>query len=79
MNDWQGLVNGDPSGRVEKDLRRWLGMVKGRGVCKHPDGAARFVESSLWAFRDDLGAHRRRGACREASAYLPTPTSGVWR
>ena len=73
------LVEGHRSYQAEKDLRRWLALVKGRGACKHPDGAARFVESSLWAFQHDLAAHRRRGACRQAGPYLSTPAPGPWR
>ena len=73
------LVAGERSGRAEKDLRRWLELVNGRGACKHPDGAARFVDSSLWAFGDDLAEHRRRGPCQDSTAILPTPTPGGWR
>jgi len=75
----QALVDGDRSGRAEKNLHRWLGMVTGRGACKHPDGAARFVQSSLWAFHEEVAAHRRRGPCRGAVGYLPTPIAGAWR
>ena len=54
------LVAGDRSGATERDLRRWLDLVKGRGACRHPDGVARFVESSLRVFHDEIEAHRRR-------------------
>jgi len=74
------LLAGEPSGRAEKDLRRWLGLVKGRGACKHPDGAARFVESSLGVFADEIVAHRRRGrSCPVVAPMFPTPPGGVWR
>jgi len=73
------IVSGDPTGRAEADLRRWVSLVKGRGACKHPDGAARFVESSLWAFHDHLAAHRRRGPCPPSAPILPTPPPGAWR
>lgn len=74
------LVVGDPSGRAEEDLHRWLGLVKGRGACKHPDGAARFVESSLSVFHDEVVAHRRRRQrCHPVAAVLPTPVPGGWR
>jgi NADH:ubiquinone oxidoreductase subunit F (NADH-binding) len=73
------LVAGDPDGRAETDLRRWLGLVKGRGACHHPDGAARFVESSLWAFHDDIVGHRSRGGCRTSAPVLATPAPGAWR
>jgi len=35
-------------------LRRWTEMVKGRGACRHPDGAVRFVESALDVFAQDF-------------------------
>jgi NADH:ubiquinone oxidoreductase subunit F (NADH-binding) len=41
------------------NLRRWTGMVKGRGACRHPDGAARFVESALDVFADHFAHHDR--------------------
>ena len=75
----QDLVAGDSNRHAEKDLRRWLGLVKGRGACKHPDGAARFVESSLWAFDGDLARHRRHGPCRTSAPSLPAPAPGAWR
>jgi NADH:ubiquinone oxidoreductase subunit F (NADH-binding) len=35
-------------------LRRWTEMVKGRGACRHPDGAVRLVESALDVFAEDF-------------------------
>jgi NADH:ubiquinone oxidoreductase subunit F (NADH-binding) len=49
--------------RLER-LTRWTEMVKGRGACRHPDGAARFVESALATFAEDFVAHARHGRCR---------------
>lgn len=75
------LVAGDAGGRTEKQVRRWIEMVKGRGLCKHPDGAARFVASSLDAFGDEIERHRRRGPCAATHAprILATPQPGGWR
>jgi len=75
------LVRGDKNGAAETQLRRWLTMVKGRGACKHPDGAARFVESSLRVFAAEIERHRRSGPCRAASfaPALPLPRPGGWR
>jgi NADH:ubiquinone oxidoreductase subunit F (NADH-binding) len=73
------LVAGDRSGNAERLLARWTGMVKGRGACKHPDGAARFVESSVHTFADEIDKHRRRGPCPSTAPILPTPVTGGWR
>jgi NADH:ubiquinone oxidoreductase subunit F (NADH-binding) len=74
------LVAGDRKGRAETQCRRWLEMVKGRGACRHPDGAARFVASSLDVFADEIAAHRSRGPCsRCARTLLPMPDTGGWR
>lgn len=72
------LVRGDRDGRAHQQLTRWLEMVKGRGACKLPDGAARFVHSSLSVFADEIDRHRARGPCRGTGA-LPLPATGPWR
>ena len=65
----------DTDGNAEAAARRWLGMVAGRGACKLPDGAVRFVSSGLTVFAEHLADHRRRGRCAAASApaVLPVP------
>jgi NADH:ubiquinone oxidoreductase subunit F (NADH-binding) len=75
------LANGDRTGHAEAKLHRWLGMVKGRGACKHPDGTARFVESSVRVFADEIERHRRFGPCHESrnTSLLPAPRTGGWR
>lgn len=56
-------------------LDRWLGVVAGRGACRHPDGAVRFVLSALAVFADDVAAHRAGHPCAGAQAppVLPVP------
>jgi NADH:ubiquinone oxidoreductase subunit F (NADH-binding) len=75
------LVTGDRDGQAEAHLRRWLEMVKGRGACKHPDGAARFVASSLEAFAEEIQIHRQYPRCPHppATPVLATPAPGAWR
>lgn len=58
-------------------LERWLAIVPGRGACRHPDGAVRFVTSALSVFAQDLAAHRAGRACAhiDSPGWLPVPTS----
>jgi NADH:ubiquinone oxidoreductase subunit F (NADH-binding) len=52
-------------------IARWTPQVTGRGACRHPDGAARFVESALAVFTDELERHTY-GRCGSGDrAYLP--------
>jgi NADH:ubiquinone oxidoreductase subunit F (NADH-binding) len=51
-------------------LRRWIGDIRGRGACHHPDGAVRFVDSALRVFGPELESHRR-GRCPGVPAGLP--------
>ena len=57
-------------------LERWTGMVRGRGGCRHPDGAVRHVLSALECFAADVEGHVQRGACSgaaRASVMPPVP------
>jgi len=46
------------------NLQRWATMVRGRGACHHPDGAAGLVESSLRIFGSEYELHARRRCSR---------------
>ena len=39
------------------EVKRLTGLVAGRGACRHPDGTARMIKSSLMAFDADVAAH----------------------
>jgi NADH:ubiquinone oxidoreductase subunit F (NADH-binding) len=56
-------------------LARWALEIRGRGACRHPDGATLFAASALEVFADELRRHLRQGPCRAASQppLLPTP------
>ena len=53
----EALARGTDVDRAEQQARRWAGMVEGRGGCKLPDGAARFVRSALHAFSTHVALH----------------------
>jgi NADH:ubiquinone oxidoreductase subunit F (NADH-binding) len=60
-------------GRAEnthvRELRRLVGLVVGRGACRHPDGTARMIRSALQTFAADIEHHRHR-SCEAASSEM---------
>jgi NADH:ubiquinone oxidoreductase subunit F (NADH-binding) len=72
----------DADADAETAARRWLEMVAGRGACKLPDGAVRFVSSGFAVFAEHITEHRVRGRCAASDAppALPVPRpEGPWR
>jgi NADH:ubiquinone oxidoreductase subunit F (NADH-binding) len=60
---------------VARTLLRWTEQVEGRGACRLPDGAVRFLRSSLATFQHDLDRHLRGAPCAgaELPPLLPVP------
>jgi len=56
------------------NLRRWSGLVTGRGACHHPDGTVRFVASAMRVFGAEITAHAT-GRCTAdpLAGFLPVP------
>jgi NADH:ubiquinone oxidoreductase subunit F (NADH-binding) len=48
-------------------LRTWATEVRGRGACRHPDGAAGFVLSALDVFEPEFARHGQGLACASSS------------
>lgn len=60
------LVAGDADDRDVDRLKKWCGIMPGRGACGHPDDTAGLVASALSVFEDDIAWHLR-GSCRHAA------------
>ena len=75
----QLVLDGDPE--AEGRVRRWSGDVEGRGACRLPDGAVRFVRSAMDVFAEETRRHRTDGGCAsmDAPAVLPTPEGDAQR
>jgi NADH:ubiquinone oxidoreductase subunit F (NADH-binding) len=60
-------------------LARWGGDVAGRGACRHPDGAARFLAGALRVFAAEVEEHLRGrcGAARDGVLPIPTARSAL--
>jgi NADH:ubiquinone oxidoreductase subunit F (NADH-binding) len=59
-------------------IERWSSLVDGRGACRLPDGAVRFVGSAWRAFATDVARHIRWGPCEGVHhpPVLPVPDPG---
>jgi NADH:ubiquinone oxidoreductase subunit F (NADH-binding) len=77
---FESIVAGDRDGRGNKRLDRLSPLVAGRGGCKMPDGAVRFLQSVRRVFDAHIRDHRRYGSCQpNRGQVLPTPSVGGWR
>jgi NADH:ubiquinone oxidoreductase subunit F (NADH-binding) len=59
------------SPQAAEDVLRLAAVIRGRGACRHPDGALRFVASALQVFAEEFADHARHGPC-DACAAPPT-------
>ncbi len=58
-------------------LRRWAGLVTGRGACHHPDGTVRLIGSALRVFAAEIAEHSlgRCTATRHEQFLPPLPAA----
>jgi NADH:ubiquinone oxidoreductase subunit F (NADH-binding) len=64
-----------PGRSTPRPLERWADEVERRGACALPDGAARFLRSSLRVFADHIEEHRWGAPCPATHhrGLLPIP------
>ncbi len=70
------LASGVRTGNATQRVTRLAGLVRKRGACGHPDGAARFVTSALETFATEFTEHAQHGPCEACArpAELPLPS-----
>jgi len=80
-----GTAGAVAKGRAPRDaamqLARWADQIEGRGACRLPDGAARFLRSSLATFQHEFDRHIRGADCADHRRVLPLPSPmrDTWR
>jgi NADH:ubiquinone oxidoreductase subunit F (NADH-binding) len=57
-------------------IARWLEQVRGRGACRHPDGAVRLVASALEVFAGEVELHATGRCSGDGRVVLPTGIAG---
>jgi NADH:ubiquinone oxidoreductase subunit F (NADH-binding) len=77
------LATGRAASGDGERLVRWIEMVRRRGACAHPDGAARMLTSATRLFGAELDEHARHGRCARCAApsalVLPAAASPLRR
>jgi NADH:ubiquinone oxidoreductase subunit F (NADH-binding) len=64
------VASGVAHAQERQRIERWCAEVRGRGACHHPDGATRFILSTLSVFRQEIAEHREHH-CRAEPAGFP--------
>ncbi|MFD0274188.1 NADH-ubiquinone oxidoreductase-F iron-sulfur binding region domain-containing protein [Kitasatospora sp. NPDC127111] len=74
-DDFTALADGHATLGLLDRLHRRIGLLPGRGACRHPDGTARLAASALIAFEADVDHHLTHGPCgRPTGLPVPAPT-----
>ncbi|MGW4561110.1 NADH-ubiquinone oxidoreductase-F iron-sulfur binding region domain-containing protein [Streptomyces sp. NPDC004561] len=84
--DFADLAWGRPDPQSLRRLEGRVGLLAGRGACRHPDGASRFAATALRVFADDIRHHLSLGPCAGAGQdpvmpvpETPAPDDAEWR
>ena len=70
------VAHGAATAGVGQRIARWCTLASGRGACRHPDGAVRFITNGLEMFAEELADHARHGRCDACASApeLPLPS-----
>ncbi|MGW2371021.1 NADH-ubiquinone oxidoreductase-F iron-sulfur binding region domain-containing protein [Kitasatospora sp. NPDC001683] len=74
-DDYTALAHGHATPDLLDRLRHRIGLLPGRGACRHPDGAARLAASALTTFTDDVDHHLSHGHCHRPTTLPVPPTT----
>ncbi|SEM04220.1 NADH-ubiquinone oxidoreductase-F iron-sulfur binding region domain-containing protein [Streptacidiphilus jiangxiensis] len=77
--DFAALAAGRLDGPSLTRLEQRVGLLAGRGACRHPDGASRLAATALQTFAADVARHVQFGPCGGASTspVLAVPQGAV--
>jgi NADH:ubiquinone oxidoreductase subunit F (NADH-binding) len=75
----EALRTGRADPKVPERLSRWANDIEGRGACRYPDGALRFLRSALKTFAPEIRNHVRGRPCASAERAAILPLPDVWR
>jgi NADH:ubiquinone oxidoreductase subunit F (NADH-binding) len=65
--DFAALAFGRVDAQLVRRLEQRVGLLAGRGACRHPDGASRLAATALRTFAADVDRHLRHGPCPATS------------
>ena len=70
------VAHGAATVGVGERIARWCTLANGRGACRHPDGAVRFITSGLEVFAEEFADHATHGRCDACASApeLPLPS-----
>jgi NADH:ubiquinone oxidoreductase subunit F (NADH-binding) len=71
------VAHGAATAGVGQRIARWCSLASGRGACRHPDGAVRFITSGLEVFAREFADHARHGRCDACTSppEMPLPNN----
>ncbi|MEZ0090756.1 NADH-ubiquinone oxidoreductase-F iron-sulfur binding region domain-containing protein [Streptacidiphilus sp. EB129] len=74
--DFAALAHGRTDPAAVRRLEQRVGLLAGRGACRHPDGASRLAATALRTFAAETERHLRFGPCPAASRPLVLDVPG---